>query len=233
VIGSERGLCGRFNVAVAEQVDDYLTRESSKASSVELMVLGSRATRVLQRRGYEPIETETLSMTALPPLSLAFDLTHRWLTAYEARELDGVDVIYNAYRGTGAYEPTVMPLIPPELPKGEAPRAQGSAERATYNQETETVGQPGGTWPPPIIDTDPASLYATVIEQGIAVQLYEVMLDSSAAEHSTRFQLMESATQNADRLIEELTLVIQTARHHEITQEMQELATGAGLVGRE
>jgi F0F1-type ATP synthase gamma subunit len=44
---------------------------------------------------------------------------------------------------------------------------------------------------------------------------------------------MESATQNADRLIEELTLVIQTARRQEITQEMQELATGAGLVGRE
>jgi F-type H+-transporting ATPase subunit gamma len=96
----------------------------------------------------------------------------------------------------------------------------------------EAVGR-GGAWPPPIIDTDPLSLYTTVIEQSVAVELYRVLLASSAAEHSMRFQLMESATQNADRLIEELTLIIRTARRQEITQEMQELAAGAGLLGRE
>jgi F0F1-type ATP synthase gamma subunit len=42
---------------------------------------------------------------------------------------------------------------------------------------------------------------------------------------------MESATQNADRLIDELTLVIQTARQQAITQEMQELAIGASMIG--
>jgi F-type H+-transporting ATPase subunit gamma len=218
VIGSERGLCGRFNVAVAEETERYLRRESSGGATIDLLVLGSRVQRVLRRRGHEPTEVGTLSMTALPSLSMAFELARKWLKAYEERELDRVDVIYNGYRGTGTYEPTVMQLIPPELPTGE---------------ETTTSARRGRPWPPPIIDTDPESLYATVVEQSAAVQLYRVLLDSSAAEHSTRFQLMESATQNADRLIEELTLVIQTARHHEITQEMQELATGAGLVGRE
>jgi F0F1-type ATP synthase gamma subunit len=42
---------------------------------------------------------------------------------------------------------------------------------------------------------------------------------------------MESATQNADRLIEELTLAVQAARRHAITQELQGLAAGAGLIG--
>jgi F0F1-type ATP synthase gamma subunit len=42
---------------------------------------------------------------------------------------------------------------------------------------------------------------------------------------------MEAATQNAERLIDELTLVVQTARQQAITQEMQELAAGAGLLG--
>jgi F-type H+-transporting ATPase subunit gamma len=232
VIGSERGLCGRFNVAVADEAERYLRRESSRGSSIELLVLGSRVERVLRQRGHEPTEAGTLSMTALPSLSMAFDLARRWLKAYEERELDRVDVIYNEYRGTGAYEPTVMQLIPPELPAGEAPLAREGAEPGTGIEEATTPLRRERAWPAPIIDTDPESLYATVIEQSAAVQLYKVLLDSSAAEHSTRFQLMESATQNADRLIEELTLVIQTARHHEITQEMQELATGAGLVGR-
>jgi F-type H+-transporting ATPase subunit gamma len=101
--------------------------------------------------------------------------------------------------------------------------------REGVSLEGDRVGPTTG-WPPPIVDTDPLSLYATVIQQWTAVQLYNVLLNSSAAEHSTRFQLMESATQNADQLIEELTLVIQTARRQEITEEMAELATGAGLL---
>jgi F-type H+-transporting ATPase subunit gamma len=92
-------------------------------------------------------------------------------------------------------------------------------------------GSPGEPWPPPVIETDPLSLYARVVEQQTVLNLYGLLLDSAAAEHSTRFQLMEAATQNADQLIAELTLVVQTARQAEITQEMQELASGAGLIG--
>ena len=57
------------------------------------------------------------------------------------------------------------------------------------------------------------------------------MLDSTAAEHSARYQLMEGATQNSNRLIDELTLALQAARQQAITVEMQELAAGAGLIG--
>lgn len=233
VVGSERGLCGRFNVAVAEEAERYLRGESARGSTVELMVLGSRAQRVLRRRGYEPTEVGTLSMTTLPPLWLGFDLARRWLRAYEEAQLDGVDVIYNGYRGTGAYEPTVTRLIPPQLTTYEARLAGKGGEAGARGEEKGASVERRRSWPPPIVDTDPLSLYATVVEQSVAVRLYQVLLESSAAEHATRFQLMESATRNADRLIEELMLVVQTARRHEITQEMQELAAGAGLLGRE
>jgi F-type H+-transporting ATPase subunit gamma len=231
VVGSERGLCGQFNLAVVEETAGYLRRESAQGSTVELLVLGSRAQRILERRGYALSEAGALSMTALPPLSLAFDLARQWLGAYEERDIDGADIIYNQYHGTGAYEPTVMRLIPPQIATDRALAEESAAE--SKGREGEKALDRGRSWPPPIIDTDPLSLYATVIEQSVAVELYRVLLTSAAAEHATRFQLMESATQNADRLIEELTLIIRTARRQEITQEMQELAAGAGLLGRE
>jgi F0F1-type ATP synthase gamma subunit len=56
------------------------------------------------------------------------------------------------------------------------------------------------------------------------------LLESVAAEHAARYQLMEAAIRNAERLIEELTIAVQTARRHAITREMQELAAGAGLI---
>lgn len=211
VVGSERGLCGRFNTAVAERAEQYLARQGTAGAQIELMALGSRLSRVLQRRQQPPDWSGALSLTTLPPYQMAFDMTSRWLLRYEARELDAVDVIYNAYQGPGRYQPTVMRLIPPQI---SAPEPGSSSER----------------WPPPIIETDPLRLYTRLIEQQTTVSLYGVLLDSASAEHSTRYQLMETATQNADQLIAELTQVIQSARQEQITQEMQELAAGAGLI---
>lgn len=229
-LGSERGLCGRFNAAIADEVERYLEDCAAAGVTTQLMVLGSRAERTLRRRGHEPIQAGTLSMTSLPAASLAFDLARRWLASYEDHELDAVDLIHNHYRGTGTYRPTVTRLIPPQLVKEGTRVAERENAGRTEGSRSRSTGPLRPPWPPPIIDTDPLSLYGTVIEQSTAVHLYSILLDSSAAEHSTRFQLMESATQNADRLIEELTLSIQTARRHEITQEMAELAVGAGLL---
>lgn len=210
VIGSERGLCGRFNAAVVERAERYLAEQAAAGAQVELMALGTRVRRILRRHQQPLAWSGALSVTALPPYRLAFDLTRLWLTRYEEREVDAVDLVYNAYRGSARYEPTVARLIPPTLPTPEADALP---------------------WPPPIIETGPLSLYARVVEQWATVSLYGLLLDSTAAEHSARFQLLEASTQNIERLIDELTLAVQTARQQEITQEMQELAAGAGLIG--
>ena len=212
VVGSERGLCGRFNTAVVERAERYLAQQEATGAQVELVALGSRAIRTLQRRQRSLAWSGALPVTTLPPYRTAFDLTRRWLERYEAHELDAVDLVYNAYHGTGRYEPTVKRLIPPQLP---------SAGPSSLSER----------WPPLIVETDPLSLYTRIVEQQTVLNLYGLLLDSAAAEHSTRFQLMEAATQSAERLTAELTLVIQTARQAEITQEMQELASGAGLIG--
>jgi len=197
-------------VAVVERAERCLAERTATGAQVELVALGTRAGRILRRHQQPLAWSGLLSVTALPPYRLASDLTHRWLTRYEEHELDAVDLVYNAYHGTARYEPTVVQLIPPPLPE---------------------PGPDALPWPPLIIETNPLSLYARVVEQGVAISLYRLLLDSAAAEHSARFQLLETATQNIERLIDELTLTVQTARQHAITQEMQELAVGAGLIG--
>jgi F-type H+-transporting ATPase subunit gamma len=217
VVGSERGLCGRFNAAIVAHAERYLAEQTAADAQVELMALGTRVRRIFQRREQPLTQSGALSATALPPYTLASDLSRRWLARYEEHELDAVDLIYNAYRGTARYEPTVVRLIPPTLPTPEASPPGGRR----------SLTEP---WPPPIIETDPLSLYARVVEQLTAASLYRLLLESAAAEHVARFQLLEGATQSAERLIAELTLVVQTARRQAITREMQELAVGAGLL---
>ncbi|MCR4405797.1 MAG: F0F1 ATP synthase subunit gamma [Anaerolineae bacterium] len=213
VIGSERGLCGTFNTAVVGCAERHLA-ELPAGAQVELMVLGTRVSRIFHRRRQPLRWSGTLSMMALPDYRLALSLTRQWLARYQAHDLDAVDLVYNAYRGTVRYIPTVVRLIPPALP----------ATEQAGNSSSEL-------WPPPIIETDPVSLYTRLIEQWISASLYSLLLDSAAAEHSARFQLLEGATQNAKRLVTELMLVVQTARKQAITREMQDLAAGAGLIG--
>jgi F-type H+-transporting ATPase subunit gamma len=211
IIGSERGLCGRFNAAVIERAEAHL---ADQETSVKLMALGSRVRRILERHGHQIAWSGTLSITTLPSFDLARTLARDWLAGYEAHELDAVDLIYNAYRSLGSYEPTVARLIPPARPFI-SPVSRGDKEEEI----------------PVIIETDSVSLYARVIEQLTATRLYALLLESASAEHSARYELMGAATQNTDRLVDELTLAIQTARQQAITQEMQELAAGAGMIG--
>jgi len=214
VIGSERGLCGRFNSSVFERAEEYLDEAQAAELQVELAILGTRLVRLARRAGYIPSWFRALSVTSLPPSHVTFELTRQWLALYEAGALDTVDVAYNAYRRMGDYVPTVARLVPPTLPAA----APGAREEV---------------WPPPIVETDPLSLYARIAEQHTALHLYELLLESAAAEHSARYQLMEAATQNAKRLIGELTLAVQSTRRQTITREVQELAVGAGLLGRQ
>jgi F-type H+-transporting ATPase subunit gamma len=213
-IGSERGLCGRFNASVLERAQEYLDDAQAAGLQVDLAILGTRLVRLARRAGHTPSWIRALPITSLPLFHVAFDLARQWLALYEAQSLDAVDVAYNAYRRMGDSISTVVRLLPPAFPAV----APGAREEV---------------WPPPVVETNPSSLYARVAEQYVALRLYELLLESAAAEHSTRYQLMEAATQNASRLIEELTLAVHSARRQAITREIQELAAGAGLLGRQ
>lgn len=210
VIGSERGLCGRFNVDVAAYADEYLADREAQGELVTVVALGSRLIRLLVK-GERPLAwSQALSATTLPPLSSAFSLTQQWLAQFEENEIDAVTCVYNVYTGMGSYRSTVTPLLPPPLPE-KRPLAE--------------------TWPPPIIETDPITLYTQIVQQWTAVRYYQLLLQSTMAEQSVRYQLMESAGQNTERLLDELSGVVQAARQQAITREMQALAVGAGLLG--
>lgn len=210
VAGTERGLCGRFNVAVVEHAVNYAAYREEQGESVSLMALGARASRLFVA-GERPLAwSGSLPIAALPTPALAFSLTQQWLEQFEANEIDAVTCVYNAYSGMGSYQPTTTPVLPPPLPKK---RLAADA------------------WLSPIIETNPVALYTHIVRQWTAAHFYALLLESAMAEHSVRYQLLESAGQNVERLIDELSVVVQAARQQAITREMQALAVGAGLVG--
>lgn len=208
IVGSQRGLCGPFTSMVADASEQALRELQAGGAEVEIMVLGEHAYREMRRRGFQAAWKGGLSITSAPPFGMATELAEVALRRYEGGELEAFYATYNHYLGAGRYEPRNVTLIP--------------------FQAEHPLEEP--IWPPPIVETDVRSLYNRVVRQLAALSFYKMLLASAAAEHSARFQLMDGASQNSRRLIEELALAYHTARQQAVTQEMLELAVSAGLI---
>ncbi len=148
-------------------------------------------------------------MPGVAPSKMAGDWNNRWVDEFDRGTLDQVEIIYNQNAKAGRYKTVTVKHLPPILPKMD------------YREPP---------WPDAILDTNPRVLFVELLRQLLALDLYEIFLSSAVAEHSERYQLMEQATKNADDLIEELTQDVQAARRQAITNEMEELAAGAGLI---
>ena len=209
VIGSDRGLCGKFDTTLLDKLEaEYLVLPRKK---LRVWMSGDRLIHSAQQRGIEVQWSVPLIGKSYPTYSSVYRVARRILHEYEGFSIDEVDILYNNYENAGKYHPIGVKLLPFELNQ--------------YDNHPMV-----SDWPEPIIETEPASIYERVMEQLITVTLYNYFLVSSASEHSTRYSLMEEAGKNAGRMIEELNQVVQMGRRHSITQEMQELAVGAGLI---
>jgi F-type H+-transporting ATPase subunit gamma len=116
--------------------------------------------------------------------------------------LGEVHVVYNAYVGQGNLIPTARVLLPPPIPPG---------------MEEE--------WPETIVETEPEELFQHLTDELALIYFYIFVLESIACEQAARFRAMESAAENADKLIDELILLYHSALQHSITMEMLDLST--------
>lgn len=211
IIGTERGLCGRFNEILIDNALNWI--KDQEKSSYQIWAMGSRLIRKLEQREIKFTWRQTLPASDLFSYEEAYFITQKWLDQFEDHAFNWLYVLNNQLETGSQYQFNSRQLLPftvDDLP-------------ITQNQETKK-------WPPPIIETDPKGIYRRIIQNYIASSFYLSLLKSAAAEHAARFHLMEEAKENADDIIEELSQVINIERKKKITQQMQELAAGAGLL---
>ena len=88
----------------------------------------------------------------------------------------------------------------------------------------DTTGIPGNQF---IFEPSPASVLEQLLPRYVATRIYQAVLESAASEQSSRMVAMKNATENAEELIEDLTLTYNKVRQANITREMIEIASGA------
>lgn len=208
VITSNRGLAGGYNSNIVKLV----TRQSGfKKEDLRIYAVGKKGKDALNRYGYEIVEEDS-DIIEEPLYVDAMALSSRVLEAYTKGEVGEIYIAYTAFKNTVVHEPTLLKLLPVEPEKKEE-GAQEKESRALMSFEP----------------NDDEAL-EMIIPKYVTSLIYGGMIEAVASENGARMQAMDSATSNAEEMIDHLSLLYNRARQGSITQELTEIIAGANAI---
>ena len=210
VLSTDKGLCGALNAnlfRVVHEVD----------ASAKFVAVGKRATQYLSRTRRDLLADFTVSDRA--PFSEVRKVVEFLLHQYMEENIDTVEVAYTSFVNTLQQEPEIVQLLPfsdLETMLATLHARFGSPDDELAKDSREILFEPGREE----ILSELASLY-------VKQEIYQLILESQASEHSARMVAMKNATDNAGNLVDDLTLQYNRARQAAITQEIIELSAAA------
>ncbi len=201
LITSDRGLAGALNSNVLRRAQRFIAENSDLYPAIELSTIGKKARAFLRARKL-PARREFITQPLHYDRALA--IADEYAARFLAGEVDAVFLCYNEFRSAIAQTVAVRQLLPVPRPEvtGEAP--------------ADFLYEPGR-----------AELLEALVPRHLALQVWRALLDAAASEQGARMTAMESATKNADEMIDALTLQYNRARQAYVTKELSEIVSGA------
>ena len=207
VITSNRGLAGGYNSNIIK----LITKGDFRKEDLEIYAIGKKGKDALQRGGYH-IVADDPDIIEEPSYVDAMAITDQLLKSYADGEVGEIYLAYTGFKNTVVHEPTLLKLLPVEAAK-EGESAQSTGSRAMMNFEPE--------------DEEALNM---IIPKYVTSLIYGGLVEAAASENGARMQAMDSATSNAEEMIDQLSLMYNRARQGSITQELTEIIAGANAI---
>ena len=201
IVTADRGLAGGYNSNILRAAEHEIDKENSV-----IIVMGSKGKDYFTKRGYNIIESY-IGMTEEPEFIHARNAGNIAIDLYRKREVDEVKLIYTKFISVMSQEPIVDKLLPADIDTDNV-QEEKSLTQIQYEPSPEDV-----------IDY--------LIPKYIQSTVYGGLVESAASQQGARMTAMESATDNAEEMIDELGLKYNRARQAAITQEISEIVGGA------
>ena len=202
VIAGDRGLAGGYNSNILKLVQ---TRIQGKDAVV--LPIGKKAVDFFKSKNV-PVLTETYAEAASVGIGDCFSIAHRLSKAFLSGEFDEVHVAYTNFVSVLSQVPESRALLPLKKPEAK--------EEPTGARHCDTI-----------YEGSSEEVFAAIVPEYLGGVLYGALCESRAAEQAARRSAMDSATQNADDMIADLSLKFNRARQAAITQEITEIVAGS------
>jgi len=209
-ISSNRGLAGGYNSNVIK----LITGSGIAKEEILLYTIGKKAHDVLDTKGYE-VASEHDQVMEAPTYADAMEISKEVLDAFTNGEVGEIYLAYTHFKNTVSHEPKLLKLLPVEIneEEGKTDDEDSKDDKMLMNFEP-----------------NPEEALDMIVPKYITSLIYGALVEAVASENGARMQAMDSATNNAEDIISDLTLKYNRARQGSITQELTEIIAGAEAI---
>ena len=198
---SNASLCGGFNSNAIRLAKKTIEEYESQGVSVTVFAVGRKMAESLKKSG-RPSSGDWNDISEHPSFEGSSLLAKEVMDGFESGRFDKVEIVYNHYAST-ASQPTVREVwLPLTIESG-------------MGKEIEYIVEPSRE-----------ELILTLIPNYLRLKLFTILLDTAAAEHAARTVAMQTATDNGNEILEDLTLEYNKSRQQRITSELLDIAGG-------
>jgi F-type H+-transporting ATPase subunit gamma len=215
VITTDRGLAGSLNANATRAVLRWVAQRASRgngdaAVEIEAITVGRKGRDAVRRAGI-PIAAHFAQLGDRPSFGDVTPIARLVTDDFLAEKYDEIDIAYSTFVSTLAQRPEIDTLLPVAQPE--------------MGQETERTNDEY------LFEPSPEAVLRRLLPHYVAIGIYRAVLENNASEQSARMIAMRNSTDNANELIDDLTLVYNKTRQATITREMIEIASGAEALG--
>ena len=202
-IASNSSLCGGFNSNVIRKTLETIRGYKDEGFELEVHALGRKMAEAMRKAGFDS-PADYSDVIGRPEYAKSTKLAESLVKRFEAGELARVVLVYNHFVSTSKQVVEVEQYLP-----------------------FGNVGEVGTVQTDFIVEPSPEEVVKTLMPQVLMLKFHSAVLDSAAAEHAARTVAMQTATDNAQDLLGELTLEYNKGRQQKITSEILDLLGGS------
>lgn len=209
IVTSDKGLCGSYNSNVIRVAESFLKRH--KSSDVKLILLGKKGAEHFKKKEWEIVHRVQDLGGKIDRVRVE-EITGFVTDIFLRREVDEIHLIYTAFGSALVYKPTVEKFLNIEMDSSISHEVHTEAEM----HEIEYIFEP-----------NPKDIMDILLPRYTVTKMHIILAEAFTSENSARMIAMKSATDNADEMVDNLTLVRNKLRQASITKEISEIVAGA------
>lgn len=208
VVTSDKGLCGGYNSAVTSLALEKM-KEHENPMVISLGIIGDR---IFKNHGIDPAYS-WYGASQHPTLNLAGSVASKLIELFLTNDYKEVYLVYTEYISSSVQLPCVKRLLP------------------LLKEDFDDIALESGRQAQVLYEPSVESVFEHIVYQYVTGFMYDVFMQSAVSENIARMNAMQSATKNADEMIDELSNELNAARQLQITNEITEIAAATEIQG--
>ena len=224
---SNSSLCGAFNANAVRLALE--TIRSYGDADVTVYSIGRKMADSMRKAG-KPSPADYQKLADKPSYAPAAELAEKLMEEFLAGRLDRIDLVYNHFVSSGKQVPvreTLLPMGEIQIPSPASPVRNDNAPVIPSEDSSVIPSEAKESEMDYILEPSASALLADLVPKSLRLKFYTALLDSNASEHAARTVAMQTATDNGEDLLQELTLQYNKSRQQKITSEILDLAGGS------